>query len=150
MKLENRGQRAIVSNIREKPSLTLFIKMDMKIRKITAPIVLAVIFIGILLLLNAYESNSKQLYIIAAAVISVVVAYQIWPSSTLSVSIVLLIVSIIFPISVLYAIGNHDNLETPLSEILSYIEWHLFLMPFAAGVSTSFTIKRLTNRLSRN
>ena len=116
MKLENRGQRAIVSNIREKPSLTLFIKMDMKIRKITAPIVLAVIFIGILLLLNAYESNSKQLYIVVAAIISVVVAYQIWPSSTLSVSIVLLIVSIIFPISVLYAIGNHDSLETPLSE----------------------------------
>lgn len=123
--------------------------MDMKIRKISAPTVLAAMFLGILLALNAHEPNSKQLYVVLAAVISVVVAYRIWPISILTVSLVLIVVSIIFPISVLYAIGNHDNLETPLSEVLSHIEWYLFLMPFVAGVSTSFGIKHLTNRLNR-
>ena len=120
------------------------------IRKISAPIVLIMIFIIISVLLNTENQNLNQITQIVTAIISVIVAYKIWPSSIIINSAALFTCSIIFPISVLYAIGNYDNLETPLSEILRYIEWPLMSVPFFSGLATAFFLKHLTQRSSRD
>lgn len=122
----------------------------MNIRKFLAPVVIAAIILGLTLTLSALGIDSNPLYDSGASLIAVILGYRLWPSSPISVAAVLILVSIIFPISVLYAIGNNGNLETNLSEIFKHIEWHLVLWPFVIGVSVSVILRYLTNRSNRD
>ena len=118
----------------------------MNIKKYIAPFAIAAIFIALSFSLSELVLGSSLIYESAAALIAVFLAYKLWPSNPLTVALVLIIVSIIFPIVVLYAIGNHDNIETSAYEILGHIEWHLLLSPLIAGVGTSIVLRHLTNR----
>jgi len=117
--------------------------MNNKLRSIAAPVILGLIYISSLILLNAYSLNENNLFITIVSIVSVLIAHQISPSSPRSVGSTMLVLSIIFPILVMYLIGNHDNLKTPLTEVLGFIEWHLFLLPFIFSLSTSCVLKYL-------
>ena len=111
------------------------------IRKIFAPIILAILYLIIALSGNSAGIELTLISIIAT-VISVLLARYIWPSSIYTVAFSITVVSIIFPIFILYSIGNSSHISTSLSEVLKHIPWHTAFFPVLFAIVITLFLNR--------
>jgi len=96
---------------------------------------------------NMEGATTSLFYGVAATIIAVVCAYIVSPSSIFVVALVMVVVSVVFPFLVLFAIGNSHNQTTSVVELATKVEWHLMLAPLITAVCITFIIQHITRRL---
>jgi len=114
-------------------------------KKIAAPIILGVLYLTIVFSVDTIGLD-KTLITVLSSIFSVVIAHYFWPSSVLIVGVSIFVVSVVFPLSVIYAIGNYGNISTSLSVILKAIQWHYIFAPVFFAIASSLFMHRITRR----
>jgi hypothetical protein len=84
----------------------------------------------------------------------VAIAHRVWPSSPLSVALILLIIlfthdilGMALSISGYAGVGLWEGIKSVVGD---NFDWFRLLLPLAAGICASFLFKHLTNRSTRD
>ena len=134
--------------------------MSFNARKVLAPIFLAillVVFLNIFKLFPPHIRFSELWYTVAmtsTAIISVLIAYKLWPSSPFTVAVVLILVLIVretlLDTLLISWYAGGDYWGAFIEAVKHFHRWHRVVLPLVSGVAISYALKHLTHRSSRD
>ncbi len=120
--------------------------MRIIVRKIIALLILVFVFSALVQFFVERGTQASFAVLALATAVAVISSYFVWPLSLIAVLATMLVVSIVFPVAIFYAMGKGAGIEDTISVITSNIEWPLFLSPLVVSIPVWFVIKRITTR----
>ena len=83
---------------------------------------------------------------IISALLAVAVAVMITEITIVGTVLVLSLTTVVFPVSVLYALSIIANINNPLTAILDKMEWQFLFLPLLSGIAALFITKTLIKK----
>ena len=118
--------------------------MSIRVRQILAPSVLGVLFLASLASLNLMGWDKSIPCVVAATVLSVVVTHWIWPSSPITLALTMILVSVLLPVTAMYAVANYGESEAPFWLIFNMVNWRRIFLPTVSAAVTALCLRFLT------
>jgi hypothetical protein len=83
---------------------------------------------------------------IISAFLAVAVAVMITEISAAGTALLLTLTTIVFPVSVLYALSIMSGINNPAAAILDKMEWHFLFLPLISGIAALIITKALIRK----
>ncbi len=110
--------------------------MNTRFRQVFAPLVQGLLFLAFLAGLNLMGWDKSIPCVIAATILSVTVAYQVWPSSPVTLALTMILVSVVLPLSSLYVVANWGESQAPFWGIVNMVDWRRTFLPTITAVAS--------------
>ncbi len=115
--------------------------MNTRFRQVFAPLVQGLLFLAFLAGLNLMGWDKSIPCVIAATILSVTVAYQVWPSSPVTLALTMILVSVVLPLSALYVVANWGESQAPFWGIVNMVDWRRTFLPTITAVVASVSLR---------
>lgn len=113
--------------------------MSEHIRRLIAPFVLGAMFLVSLFLSQIF--NAHLIFIAVGTAISVAISHLAWPTSIVTVALVMIVVATLVPISAMYVVANSGQESASIVEILSLLVRWKNAIPLVTAVTVAYFLK---------
>ena len=118
--------------------------MNTRVRQVLAPFVLGVLYLASLFGSNLIGLGRSISCVLVATILCVIFTWRIWPSSPVTLALTMILVSVVLPISAMYAVANYGESEAPFWLIFNMVNWRRIFLPTVSAAVTALCLRFLT------